>query len=382
MQPLMLHQAEAVAALTKGGHHFIAHEPGLGKTRSCIEALMQINPDKVLVVCPAIARQNWRDEIRKWAGLSWASQIGKPGDAVAQQVFITSYDHISRMKPAARERFLKNEWDVLILDEAHRLKTWDARRTLMVYGSGASMQKSIAARAKRVWLLTGTPCPNHVGELWTHLRALWPQSIKHSQSDRPLKRVEFEDLYCQIRTSVFGRQVVGSKNVPHLKQRLNGFFHPKRVVDAVDLPKLILDSYALPAEHIKAGDLAKIDAALEPITRDPDPLGALRKFTTHVSAERRLLGVLKIKPFVDLLNVEAESYGKVLVFGHHRDVLDELFRKVRSLDPVLVHGGTTDRGRGRAITRFQTDPDCRVFIGQTRACGEAINLTSARRVLF
>jgi SWI/SNF-related matrix-associated actin-dependent regulator of chromatin subfamily A-like protein 1 len=49
---------------------------------------------------------------------------------------------------------------------------------------------------------------------------------------------------------------------------------------------------------------------------------------------------------------------------------------------VVVTGDTKLEARAEAVSRFQHDPHCKVFIGSLRTAGQGITLTAASRVLF
>ena len=384
-QPLMQHQLDALPLLMGDASLFLAYEPGLGKSRTCIEALDRLKiKGPILVVCPAIARENWRNEFAKWGAVPRGVVVGKP-DKVSGNVFVTSYDAISLMKPATRDKFLKHQWNAAIFDEAHRLKEKTAKRTKYIYGANCSMQKAIAANAKRVWLLSGTPAPNHVGELWTHLKALNPQAIA-TIDGTPMRLEQFQDVYCKVRTTSFGRQISGSKNIPHLKSKMAGWFLPKRERDCVNnLPALLWDTYPLPTDNLDQKLLAQLDKELAPYAQSPDPVAALRGAGAHIATERKLLGKLKVPLVAQMIQNELENSGsdhKIIVFAQHKDVIDHLANFLTQYVPVVVDGRTSDKDRNRHIGLFQNDPLVRVFIGQIQATGEAINLTAANRVIF
>jgi SWI/SNF-related matrix-associated actin-dependent regulator 1 of chromatin subfamily A len=384
----MDHQREGAKHLLRG-HAFLAFEPGLGKTRTCIEALDQLGiTGNVLVICPAIARENWKQEFAKWETLPRNVVVGVPLDARGSgsgSVLIVSYDAISSMSVPARAALLTRDWNVLILDEAHRLKNPDAKRTLMIYGQYCSMKKAIAAKASRVWLLSGTPAPNNVAEMWTHLRALKPEAIRGLFGE-PMAVDAFEDAFCKVRKTVYGRQIVGSRNIPELRRRMGDFFLPKREKDCVDLPDLIFDTVELPVDDLKdKATLKRLDEALTPYALAKDPVAALNGAGAHIAEERRLLGTLKaplVGQFVQNELAGAPEDYKVLLFFWHKDVGRTLADVLVDHRPAFISGATGVGARAAALAAFKDDPKCRVFIGQMQATGEAINLTTARRVIF
>jgi hypothetical protein len=79
---------------------------------------------------------------------------------------------------------------------------------------------------------------------------------------------------------------------------------------------------------------------------------------------------------------EAQEIGKVVIFGHHRDVLEAVFNAFKPGEAVIVDGSVDPLKRTEIVKRFQTDPTFKAFIGSIRACGEGITLTAASNVWF
>jgi SWI/SNF-related matrix-associated actin-dependent regulator of chromatin subfamily A-like protein 1 len=73
---------------------------------------------------------------------------------------------------------------------------------------------------------------------------------------------------------------------------------------------------------------------------------------------------------------------KVVVFAHHRDVIQALDERLGRFHPVQVVGGMSSLAKQRAIDEFQTNPSTRVFIGNIRAAGIGITLTAASQCVF
>jgi SNF2 family DNA or RNA helicase len=153
---------------------------GLGKTIEAIGTANAMGPARILVVCPASVLLTWRREIWKWQVLGLPVFLIQAGrDTTINQGligwgangwYIINYD-ILRDYPEIKNG---KSWDLLILDESHKLKNPEAIRTQQVFGSG-----TIAPiRAEKALLLTGTPMVNYVHDLHTQLHfldpAMWP----------------------------------------------------------------------------------------------------------------------------------------------------------------------------------------------------------------
>lgn len=97
-------------------------------------------------------------------------------------------------------------------------------------------------------------------------------------------------------------------------------------------------------------------------------------------------GVAKVPAFLEHLGqfLDDDLSGKVLVFAHHRLVLDEIdnFLSNRGVDHIRIDGQTMSRERYGRVNRFQESPYCRVAVLAITAAGVAITLTSASTVFF
>ena len=121
-------------------HSLVADEPGLGKTPIAITYANEIEADRVLVICPANIRLQWAQRIGEWSTRhGWRRAVnvvstGKHGPHQSFNWTIASYD-IARTEPFGKA-VEKLDYDLLILDEAHYLKTVAARRTRAIFGGG------------------------------------------------------------------------------------------------------------------------------------------------------------------------------------------------------------------------------------------------------
>jgi SNF2 family DNA or RNA helicase len=383
---LFTYQRAAVEFLAARQVAFLCDAMGLGKSAQAIRAADLIGALRLLIICPAIARTNWKRELAKFGLLPRKVQVitcaAETVDSDAD-VVVVSYDLAAT--PAIWRQLLRLRFDILIADEAHALKSRTARRTGAVYGGRCDGEGGLIGRAQRVWLLTGTPMPNHAGEVWTHLNALLPGTI--TAGPRRLTHPEFLERYCVIRPTQYGPRVVGNRNVVELRHLLQPHALRRRaenvlrdlptirfttaVVDpgealadleaAEAVPELALLRSVLDAANAKTE--IKADAADE---RDVLIERVLKAESIALARLRRLTGVAKATAAVRLLRDELANgvLEKMVVFAHHREVLRTLAAGLARFGVVSVDGDTSPRRRQQAIDCFQNDPSSRVFLGQ------------------
>lgn len=372
MDALFPFQTEGAAWLARGRHRILADEMGLGKTVQAIRASEAVGAKRILVVCPAIAKATWVAEFAKWS-------------VVSAELEVVSYEHAMRNVES-----LKTPRDLLVLDEVHYLKSTTAKRAHAVLGS-----QGLVHQAKRCYALSGTPAPNHAGELWT---LLWVFGVT------ALNEFQFQDRYC---VSGFGRQVTGTRRekIPELRELLSKVMLRRRKVDVLkDMPPLFFSTVEVEPGYVDDESLGFSEAGFEQLIGPEEYLERVEKerkilaatlstqekvamleaVAGSISTLRRYTGLQKVEPAAELVNGELalDLYDKVVVFAIHKTVVKLLAEALASWNPVVVTGGTPLAARSDAVAKFQNDPDTHVFIGNIQAAGTNITLTAAHQILF
>lgn len=370
---LRQYQVEGAHWLAKNAHAILGDDMGVGKTPQAILACDLVGARRVVVLCPAIGVINWQREFDRWS-------------LTTPELLVISYDKLVANK-RTRDAVRKFCPDTLVLDEAHYLKSIEAKRTKRVYGQFAH-NTGLAQIPKRVWLLTGTLTPNHVGELWTHLSCFWPELI-----DR-ISYAEFLDRYTVQAVTPFGSKVVGNKDVSEIRAILQKIRLRRRAEDVLEeLPPLVWQDTVLikPAKAMPALDELEnhediqelwrvLEAADESATRalltaeEPIALATIRRLTAIIKAP--LVGAQLAE---ELTN---NAYDKVVVFVHHREALRLVAEALAAFLPAIVEGGQRDDLRQAGIDRFQRDDSCRCCIVQLQAGYHTITLNAAAQVVF
>jgi len=379
--PLRDYQQTALQALL-GGAKYLGLEQGLGKTRILIEFARIKNARRIIVFCPASVRLAWEVEVPKW----WPNAprvvlVDKPTDLALQEgFFIISYDRMSRGEAFLDAILVAPKFDMAFCDEAHALKGSPSktRRTKAIYfGARKNIERMIAA--------SGTPAPNHAGELYTAFRALAPGKISYADKSI-MSQTAFEDAFCKVDYKWFGgrqhRVITGSQNIEQLRPKLKGFLLRMRKKDVLpELPPL--DFTTVPIEpSLKGVDQEIIDAfddILLPDMSDDEVLKTLAATGEQAARLRSALGLAKVGPAAEyLVDFLEESRTKIVVWGVHHVVIDTLVEKLAAFNPVKIDGRSSQLDRRFAIDSFLNKSSCRVFVGNIVAAGTGLTLIGPR----
>lgn len=366
MSTLYGYQQTGAEWLAGRKHALLADEMGLGKSAQAIAACVAAKArDRcVLVICPASVRENWKREFARFSNLTPIVQSYDGAARNALNLSVPEGDH----------------WDVLILDEAHYLKSATAKRTRAIFGEKCDGVGGLVERADRVILLSGTPMPNHPAEIWPALRALWPEQITGT-SGKPYSYWQFVSKFCKTKDNGFGIQIVGAKNHDLLREKLEPVMLRRLKADVLpDLPEITFEPLFVEGKVTLDEASTHMTWAIAE-TLDKEGVEGLKRIAPHVATLRRLTGMAKVAPVVEWVKEWLDGCDrKIVLFAHHREVIAELFNTIGTADAVVVAGSTSDRQA--AVDEFQKDPACRVFIGQNTAAGTGITLTAASDLLM
>ena len=181
--------------------HFLNANPmGLGKTVETVRFLQMRQAKNVLIVAPKIIREQWQAQLKRWGDFD--SQIFEGNKKVTPGVWIVNYDKLRNEKVLMK--FKEFQWDYLVLDEAHKIKSRRSQQSQAV--------KNIPA-AHRI-ALTGTPILRYVDDLWSILNFLDPQYACYSYHT-------FVEYFCEQQETPWGPKITGLTKKPEKIALLN-----------------------------------------------------------------------------------------------------------------------------------------------------------------
>lgn len=371
---LFPYQIEGAKFLATTKRALLADDMGLGKSAQAIEACNKVCVvgDHVEVICPASLVENWIREIERFRRGLWTYKV-------------YSYDRATRVHDAGRET---SHFAVLILDEAHYLKSPKAKRTKAIFGEKCDGVGGLVERAAHVFCLTGTPTPNNPSELWPMLRAVMPSSIEVPMKNgkrKPLAYWPFIAKFCVTQDTGFGIKIVRGRNLPFLKTCISPYVMRRKKDEVLkDLPPIRFDTLPLTGADVFNAETKTQIEVVQKVLAANDVAG-LRAMAPHVAQLRRVTGLAKAPAAAEWIDAQLDGgIEKLVVFAHHRDVIKVLEDSLKEGQHgyVTLDGSKSSDERAAAVDRFQTNPHCRVFIGQIQAAGTGLTLTAASDVLF
>lgn len=376
-------------------HHIVTH--------NTIQALGVINADtevhSALIVCPLSVALNWRGESVKWLVRDLSVGVATSKEFPETDIVIAHWGILAKHTDALRMR----NWDLIALDEAHYAKNPKAKRTQAIFG-GRDME---ALTARHKLALTGTPIPNRPIELYPLLKWLAPKQYDNW--------FEYATTYCGAYKTRYGWDVSGASNLDELQEQLRTIMIRRLKKDVLtELPPKIRQVILLDADtpelravlHSEetakketevAVTRARIDVELAKAQSPEEYKKAVASLHeaqgvafTQISKVRHETALAKIPQVLahvkDILDNEGQ---KVIIFAHHRDVIDRLREGLEAgdsdapgVETVSIMGGDPPEERQAAIDSFQNDPSTRVFLGSIGAAKEGITLTAADISIF
>jgi superfamily II DNA or RNA helicase len=382
--PLLPYQREGMLHLAFGERALLADEMGLGKTVQAIAACELLAQRKgigrVLVVCPASLKAEWEEQIARFTDRTARSLFGPRQYRLAayrEPVFFNIVNYEQVLVDADDINTLLAP-DVVVLDEAQRIKNWHTKTARRV--------KQLTA--PYAFVLTGTPLENRIDELYSIVQYLDPELVgplfrfnrDFYQLDERGRPVDYRNL-AELRRRV--APVMLRRRKADVESELPGRTVKNYFVGMADEQRLRYEEYNKKAARLIALAqrrplrpeefelLQRYLACMRMICDTPAILDPTCRISPKLEELERVLG--------DLLE---EPGRKVIVFSEWERML-ALVRELAAEMGIETawHTGSVPQQRRRAeIVRFKQDPACRLFLS-TDSGSVGLNLQVASAVV-
>lgn len=374
--------------------------PGAGKTAiaSAIAKTLKGNP--IIYVTPPFLVANVTAQFKRWAPEIRIGVVDAklPLDYSLSEIdvllFPDSLVHRDNATAIVETFLLAHAADatehVVIIDECHRFKTYDAKRTQAVTGYHKNREwiPGLFESFDRIILMSGSPMPNRPINLFPVLNFAAPETIGYRSM------MSFGQRYCGAYRGPWGWDFSGVSNFPELVSRVVGkfIFVADRRKALKGVPEIIEDLYYLSTpkspERVKLEkELIKKFGSSVDVTRELLKRKAGGKKdddeTLNLMTYRRLLGLEKIGGVADLvIDLIENSDDSVVLFGLHVDTINAMASELAKYSPIVITGKTPSGKRQELVDEFQNNPKRRVIIGNIDALGIGYTLIKANHVVF
>jgi superfamily II DNA or RNA helicase/SAM-dependent methyltransferase len=385
---LLVHPFEFIGAkrLYEEGRLLLADEMGMFKTAQAIFANNKVRQHRrranTLVICPNSVKEHWQREVERWAypkrqsitiidAQNYDPSIGRAKDS---DWVIINYPLISRFDRERADYFSSLGFRHVILDEVHNAKNPEACRTRVV--------KTIADRAEYLSLLSGTPIPNTIEDIYMLMSFLEPDKYPIEFDGKDVAREarrRFVDLYMQnpqVVKDLLHRRMLRREISDYLGKKV-----PSLLVDELygielsgqqlDVYNEILEQELTPGKKIKQLEKAMLDPSIvdRSLLKDPSILEGIKS--------------LKYAALDEIIGRDAQK-GKVLIFTNLKTgIVGRLVDRYSGYGAIAITGDIPACAYGereKLRRKFQRDDSCRVLLATT-TMNEGVDLTAATTVV-
>ena len=368
-RPPLEHQKEAVQKLVENKKFILADDMGLGKTTSTIIAALESGSKKVLIICPATLKINWKREIENYSDKSIYIAESKNFNTEADFVII-NYDIIKNFHDPKKKddsQVLAANFDLVIVDEAHYIKNATAQRTKLI--------NDIVKKTERLWLLTGTPMTSRPIDYFNLLSLI----------DSPVAKnwMAYAIRYCSgYQFNVGGRKVwnvTGASNLEELRDRTVGLTLRRLKENVLDLPDKIITPVYL---RLKSKSYENVMGEYyDWYDKNPEESKSLTVQFSKLTKVRQIIADEKIAQTIELAENILEQDKKVIIFCNFTDSLNKITEHFGK-SAVKLDGSMSKPERQNSVDQFQDNPKVKVFVGNIKAAGVGITLTAAEAVIM
>ena len=370
-RPPLNHQKEAIEKLVGSKRFILADDMGLGKTTSTIIAALETGAKKILIVCPASLKINWQREILNYSDRPVFIAEGKKY-SVESDFVIVNYDilknfHTTDPKNKEESLLLKSNFDLVILDEAHMISNVQAQRTKLI--------NNFVKKINRVWLLTGTPMTSRPMNYYNLLNII--------ESPVAQNWMAYAIRYCQGYQFKAGNRKVwnvsGASNLEELRERTSKQIIRRLKEEVLDLPDKIITPIYLRLQSKQYEDL--MGEYYDWYDKNPDESSSLTVQFSKLMKVRKVIANEKVKQTIEFAENILEQGKKVIIFTNFTDTLQTIYQHFGK-QAVYLDGSCSNSMRQQAVDSFQNDEKIKVFVGNLKAAGVGLTLTSAEVVIM
>jgi SNF2 family DNA or RNA helicase len=354
------YQYEGIAWLFASQAALLADEMGLGKTMQTITAIRLLlrsgQARRIVLICPKPLIPNWQREFKTWA--EELPVVTVEGNGARRKmlwtmpgipVLLANYELMARDIAEIPEHE-QPKFDLLVLDEAQRIKNRDSRTALVA--------RSI--RRRRSWALTGTPIENRPEELGALFEFM--EVVPNAASPDLRQLSKLAKKYILRRT----KDLVMKDMPPRIDRDAE-----LELTDAQEYAYRVAEKEGI-VQLNSLGDSITVQHVFELVMR-------LKQITNYdpLTGESAKLERL----MADMEEIGA-SGGKAILFSQWTKTIDWLEPHLKEFNPLIYHGGVPTKQREPILAKFKADPNAHILLMSYGTGAVGLNLQFAGYVFL
>jgi hypothetical protein len=378
---LLPYQLDGIAFAVGAGRAILADDMGLGKTIQGIgvAALLAKLADikRVLVICPASLKSQWKSEIHRFSDLSSQIVLGngaERNDQYQGDAFFTicNYEQVLRDLSAVETV----PWDLIILDEGQRIKNWESKTSNVIRQLDSPFRL----------VLSGTPLENRLGELFTVARFVNEELLgpayqffhEHHVVDERGKTLGYRNLD-RLREKLRPILLRRTRNevVKELPERIDEIVRIEPTAEQMEIHNhhVRAVSKIINKRYMTEMDLLMLQKHLLMARMACNSTFLIDQEEPEYSSKLVRLGEI-------LEGLIEDPTRKIVLFSEWRRMLDRIELRLDALGAqyVRLDGQVPQKKRGAIVAEFQNNPECRLIL-MTNAGSTGLNLQSANTVI-
>ncbi|MEL7222837.1 MAG: DEAD/DEAH box helicase, partial [Bacteroidota bacterium] len=379
------YQKEGVFFAMRAGRCLLADEMGLGKTIQAIATAelykQEYQIGGVYIICPTSLKYQWRAEIKKFTDNTVMVIEGPAKKRVEQYNNTEAFYKILTYNVVARDIYYLNssQPDLIILDEAQRIKNWDTKIAQAVKKLNSPFRIA----------LTGTPLENKIEDLYSIVQfldqfllgPLYLLMYRHQVKDDNgviLGYRKLDEIYNQLSSLMLRRKKkqVLKQLPPRVDKNLFVPMTPQQrsMHNGYDIDVAQLVAKWRRQNFLTEQDRLRLMSLLQLMRMSCNSTYLVDQKNRHDTKVDELFYILEEKladPTENAVIFSQWSRMTHLIAGE----LEE-----RGINFTHLHGGVPSVKRGELLDRFREDEECRVFLS-TDAGGLGLNLQKATFVI-
>jgi len=349
-------QISGIEFLSSNKNSLLSDDVGLGKTPQAIATALHLNCKRVLIVCPASVKRQWKREIQKFTDKSCViieGSLKQRQQQYTQDVmfYIVNYELVMKDISIINLR----TWDMVIADEVSRIKNWKSKTKNSLFKIKTNFKLGLSA----------TPIENRVQELHSIMSWINPNILGTYWN--------FINEYCYFNTNLYGGyQITGIKDAKKLHETLKSAMIRRKKSDVfIELPKIIYNEYYVPLTTTQKKMYKEIEASvMNLVQRNIYSENCLNQimYLRELCNSPRLLNPdveegSKIPEIISIIEQVIQE-SKIIIFTQWKKFGDLLCESIqeKQWEHVFVHGGLSSEEKDSILQKFEHDPKIKILV--------------------